>query len=71
MAYLHSCFCYFSLCQCGFLFLAAACKVNYDPSAGIDSDCNDVSGDLPSIQQNAEEEPSVPEQAVTVKVIFC
>lgn len=47
--------------------MSAACKVNYDPSAGIDSDCNDVSGDLPSIQQNAEEEPSVPEQAVTVK----
>jgi len=45
--------------------------VNYDPSAGIDSDCSDVSGDLPSIQQNAEEEPSVPEQAVTVKVILC
>jgi hypothetical protein len=59
------------LYQCGFLFLAAACKVNYDPSAGIDSDCSDVSGDLPSIQQNTEEEPSVPEEAVTVKVILC
>jgi hypothetical protein len=45
--------------------------VNYDPSAGSDSDFSDVSGDLPSIQQNAEEEPSVPEQAVTVKVILC
>lgn len=45
--------------------------MNYDPSAGIDSDCRDVSGDLPSIQQNAEEEPSLPEQAVTVKVILC
>ena len=45
--------------------------MNYDHSAGIDSDCSDVSGDLPSIQQNAEEEPSVPVQAVTVKVILC
>jgi len=45
--------------------------VNYDHSAGIDSDCSDVSGDLPSIQQIAEEEPSVPDQAMTVKVILC
>ena len=45
--------------------------MNYDPSAGIDSDCNDVSGDLPSIQQNAEEEPGILEQAVTVKVFLC
>ena len=45
--------------------------MNYDPSAGIDSDCSELSGDPPSIQQNAEEEPSVPGQAVTVKVILC
>jgi hypothetical protein len=45
--------------------------VNYDPSAGIDSDCSDVSGDLPSIQQNSEEKPNGPEQAVTDKVILC
>ena len=45
--------------------------MNYDPSAGIDSGCSDVSGNLPSVQQNAEEEPIVPEQAVTVKVILC
>jgi hypothetical protein len=47
--------------------MSATCKVNYDPSAGIDSDCSDLSGDLPSIQQNAEEEPSVAGQTVTVK----
>jgi hypothetical protein len=54
-----------------FLFLASACKVNYDPSAGIDSDCGDVPGYLPSMLQRPEEVPSMPEETVTVEVSSC
>jgi hypothetical protein len=50
------------------LFLASACKVNYDPTAGIDSDCSDVPGYLPSLLQKPEEVSSVPEKTVTVEV---
>lgn len=51
-----------------YLFLASACEVNSEPSAGIDSDCSDVAGDVPSIQQQPESVPSVPEDTVIMKV---
>lgn len=51
-----------------YLFLASACKVNYDPSAGIDSDCSEVAGDVPSIQQQPVSVPSVPKDTVIIKV---
>jgi hypothetical protein len=54
-----------------FLFLASACKVNYDPSAGIDSDCSDVPGYLPSMLQKPEDVPSILEETVTVEVSSC
>ncbi|XP_069704271.1 transport and Golgi organization protein 1-like isoform X2 [Periplaneta americana] len=46
---------------------SSACKVNYDPSAGIDSHCSDVSGDLPNIRHQSEAHPIEPENSVTVK----
>jgi hypothetical protein len=68
---LHPYFSYFLLYQSVvFLFLASTCKVNYDPSAGIDSDCSDVPGYLPSIQK-PEDVPSIPEETVTVEVSSC
>jgi hypothetical protein len=51
-----------------YLFLAAACKVDGDPSAGIDSECSEVAGDVPSIQQQPESVPIVPEDTVIIKV---
>jgi hypothetical protein len=50
------------------LFLASVCRVNYDPSAGIDSDCSDVAGDLPGIHQQPEGVPIVSKGAVTAEV---
>lgn len=54
-----------------FLFLASTCKMSSDPSAGIDSDCSEVPGYLPSMLQKPEDVPSVPEETVTVKVSSC
>jgi hypothetical protein len=46
---------------------SSACKVNYDPSAGIDSDCSDIPGYLPSMLQKPEDVHTIPEENVTVE----
>jgi hypothetical protein len=50
---------------------SSACKVNYDPSAGIQSNSPDVPGYLPSMLQKPEDVPSIPEETVTVEVSSC
>jgi hypothetical protein len=44
---------------------SSACKVNYDPSAGFESDSSDVPGYLLSMLQKPEDVPSVLEETLT------